>query len=305
MSVEATPVPPARPQPVPNCDRTSVGFVPLTDLGTGTYQGFTGGLYPNGSNQPPAAYAREGAAYAQKVLPRNQQGQPDPEGTVALLSFGMSNTTMEYRAFKQRADADPRKHPRLSIVDGAVGGAHAGRIKEPEAPYWSTVAERLDAAGVSAAQVQAGWLKQAIAGESRPFPADAQGLQEALRLIVAIIRQRFPNLQLLYLSSRIYAGYASTPLNPEPAAYDGGFAVKWLIEERMAGKIGGPWLGWGPYLWTDGLKGRSDGLIWTCEDVAPDGTHPSIPTGANKVGQLLLDFFSTDALAKDWFLRAE
>jgi len=132
-----------------------------------------------------------------------------------------------------------------------------------------------------------------------------RGSQEALRQIVAIIRQRFPNLQLLYLSSRIYAGYASTPLNPEPAAYDGGFAVKWLIEERMAGKIGGPWLGWGPYLWTDGLKGRSDGLIWTCEDVAPDGTHPSIPTGANKVGQLLLDFFSTDALAKDWFLRAE
>ena len=303
MSIETSPVPPARPQPTPNCDRTSVGFVPLPDLGRGTYGGFTGGLYPNGANQPPTAYAREGAACAQKVLPRNQQGQPDPEGTVALLSFGMSNTTMEYRAFKQQADADPRKHPRLTIVDGAVGGVDASRMQDPEAPYWSTLAERLEAAGVSAAQVQVGWLKQAIARESRPFPEDAHWLQEAVRQIIGLAAQRFPNLQLLYLSSRIYAGYASTPLNPEPAAYDGGFAVKWLIEERIAGTISGPWLGWGPYLWTDGLKGRRDGLIWTCEDVAPDGTHPSIPTGANKVGQLLFDFFSTDVLAVPWFLR--
>lgn len=239
------------------------------------------------------------------MRPRDKQGQLDATGAVVLLSFGMSNTTMEYSAFKRQADADRRKHPRLTIVDGAVGGAATARAKQPEAPYWNTVAERLEAAGVSAAQVQVGWLKQAVAGESRHFPADAQGLQEDLRLIVAIIQQRFPNLQLLYLSSRTYAGYASTPLNPEPAAYDGGFAVKWLIEDRMAGKISGPWLGWGPYLWTNGLKGRSDGLIWTCEDVAADGTHPSIPTGADKVGQLLLAFFSTDALAQSWFLRAE
>jgi len=279
--------------------------VPLPDLGTGTYEGFTGGLYPGGANQPPASYAQEGAACVQQVRPRNQQGRPDPQGTVALLSFGMSNTTMEYSAFKRRADADPRKHPLLTIVDGAVGGVDASRMKEPEAPYWSTVAVRLQAAGVSAAQVQVAWLKQAIARESRPFPADAQGLQEDLRLIVDIARQRFPNLQLLYLSSRTYAGYASTPLNPEPHAYDGGFAVKWLIEQRTAGTISGPWLGWGPYLWTDGLKGRSDGFIWTCEDVAPDGTHPSIPSGANKIGQLLFDFLSTDATAKPWFLRAD
>ena len=50
----------------------------------------------------------------------------------------------------------------------------------------------------------------------------------------------------------------------------------------MVGKLKGPWLGWGPYLWTDGLLGRSDGLVWSCDDVEADGTHPS-KTGVQKV----------------------
>lgn len=57
MSNRTTPVLPPRPPLRPNCDQTSVGFVPLLDLGLGTYKGFTGGLYPNGANQPPARYA--------------------------------------------------------------------------------------------------------------------------------------------------------------------------------------------------------------------------------------------------------
>ena len=46
-----------------------------------------------------------------------------------------------------------------------------------------------------------------------------------------------------------------------------GFAVKWLIEDRIKGDISGPWLGWGPYLWTDGTRGRSDGLTGRSSDV--------------------------------------
>ena len=121
-----------------------------------------------------------------------------------------------------------------------------------------------------------------------------------LRRIVGILRSRFPNLQLIYLSSRTYAGYATTALNPEPYAYESGFAVKWLVQERIEGKLAGPWLAWGPYLWTDGTKGRRDGLVWTCQDVRSDGTHPS-PSGQQKVAQLLLKFFSTSATAKRWF----
>ena len=214
----------------------------------------------------------------------------------------MSNTTQEFSAFKRIADADPQKATHLAVVDGAQGGQDAVDISKPNATFWTNIENRLEKAGVSAKQVQAVWLKEAIANEDRAFPADAQGLRDNLRAIVGIVQQRYPNVQIVYLSSRTYAGYATTKLNPEPYAYQSGFAVKWLIEDRINGKVGGPWLAWGPYLWTDGTKGRSDGLVWTCQDVQSDGTHPSA-IGQQKVADLLLNFFKADDTAKPWFAR--
>jgi hypothetical protein len=280
-----------------DCSRTSVGYPPLMDMASGTYRGFSGGLYLGGSNLPPRFYSEQGLEASREVQPI--------EGKIVLLSIGMSNTTQEYQGFKRLADVDPARNPAVLVVDGAQGGQDAERIRRPDAPYWQVVDQRLAAAGASRIHVQAAWLKQAIAGENRPFPADAAGLQGALRDIVGIMRDRYPNLRLIYLSSRIYAGYATTQLNPEPYAYQSGYAVKWLIEERIRGRWdGGPWLGWGPYLWTDGLAGRSDGLQWTCADVQQDGTHPST-SGVNKVAKLLLAFFKRDPTASMWFVRDE
>jgi lysophospholipase L1-like esterase len=278
-----------------DCAATSVGLSPLTDLGGGRYHGYRGGLYPDGRNVPPKAYAKTGAARGKAVKP--------VEGKVVLLSIGMSNTTQEFSAFKRIADADARKSPALTIVDGAQGGQDAEIVKDPTSRFWRVVDQRLAAAGATARQVQAVWLKEAIARESTPFPADAKRLQADLAAIVRNLRARFPNLKLVYLSSRTYGGYASTPLNPEPFAYESGFAVKWLVADRIAGRLKGPWVGWGPYLWTDGERGRRDGLVWTCADTRPsDGTHPS-ESGRQKVAQLLLKFFTTDATARPWFLK--
>lgn len=277
-----------------NCEATSTGMTPLPDLGKGKYAGFRGGLYPGGRAKPSAAYLKKGLARTRLVKP--------VDGKIVLLSIGMSNTTQEFSAFKRRADADPRKNPSLVIVDGAQGGQDAPRIRDESAQYWSVIDQRLGSAGVQRSQVQVAWMKQAIAGESRPFPADARGLQADLRQIVAVMRSRFPNLRLVYLSSRTYAGYATTRLNPEPYAYQSGFAVKWLVQERIEGKLPRrPWLGWGPYLWTDGTTGRRDGFVWTCADTGADGTHPSA-SGMEKVGALLLSFFKRDRTARPWFL---
>ena len=212
----------------------------------------------------------------------------------------MSNATEEFAAFKRAADRDPAKNPSLTIVDGAQDGWDAERVKsDPE--YWDNIEARLEAAGVAANQVQAVWLKESIAGEDRRFPRDAKALQADLRAIIRAMRARYPSLRLVYLSSRTYGGYAVTGLNPEPAAYDSGYAVRGVIQERMAAKIKGPWLAWGPYLWTDGLRGRNDGLVWNCDDVADDGTHPS-KTGVQKVVNLLTAFFKSDPTARRWFV---
>ena len=58
------------------------------------------------------------------------------------------------------------------------------------------------------------------------------------RQIEGVARARYPNLGLIYLASRTYAGYASTNLNPEPYAYEGGFSMRWLIERQQAGAAG-------------------------------------------------------------------
>jgi hypothetical protein len=274
------------------CSQTSTGLIPLTDMGKRRYKGHRGGLYPNGSNQPPAGYLKQGLAAAKRVRPLR--------GRIVVLSIGMSNTSQEFQAFTKSMAGDTTINRALKPVDGAMGGWDARRISKPNAGYWRAVDRRLAGAGASARDVQVVWLKEAISGEDREFPRDANALRANLRSIARILARRYPNLRLIYVSSRIYGGYAVTALNPEPAAYDSGYAVRGLIQERMQGKLKGPWIGWGPYLWADGLKARSDGLTWTCDDVRKDGTHPS-PVGAAKVARLLLQFFRSDPTAKSWF----
>jgi hypothetical protein len=47
-------------------------------------------------------------------------------------------------------------------------------------------------------------------------PEHAEELIGHIRQSLQIARRKFPNLRVAYLSSRIYAGYATTGLNPEP-----------------------------------------------------------------------------------------
>lgn len=290
LSIAQAPAREARPNA--QCSLASTGLVPLTDMGNRRYRGYRGGLYPGGLNKPSAKYLKKGMTASKQVHPIN--------GKIVLLSIGMSNASAEFSAFKRSAGSDDQVNPKLVIVDGAQDGFDATNVIARPA-YWDTVDGRLGAAGVSASQVQIVWLKEAIAGEHRRFPKDAKALQTSLRKIINTMRLRFPKLRLVYLSSRTYGGYAITGWNPEPAAYDGGFAVRGVIQDRISGKLKGPWVAWGPYLWTDGLAGRSDGLQWTCDDVEADGTHPS-RAGVQKVVNLLTPFFKTDPTAKRWYL---
>jgi len=295
-----------------DCTRTSTGLVPLTDLGSGTYQGFSGGLYPGSSNQRPAGHESAGVAIANAVVPLDTLGNPDPNGRIVLISVGMSNCTLEFSRFVPLAMTNPGRNPRLLVVDCAEGGQTAHIVRDPTSAYWDTVAARLHARGSSLAQVQAVWIKEANARPTGGFPASTDSLLWDLGGVVRTIKQKMPKTRLTYFTSRIYAGYATTNLNPEPYAYESGFAVKWLLEAQIAGvdslnfdpaagPVVAPWLSWGLYLWADGLEPRSDGFTWACSSFQSDGTHPSTQ-GQDIVADSLLAFFSNDETARPWFL---
>ena len=288
------------------------GLTPLSDLGTGTYQGFQGGLYPTGVNHPPVAHFRAAVARAAEIVPRNAAGAPDPQGFIAMIAVGMSNTTHEFGAFERNADLSGNRNARLVLMDTGQGGQTAAIIADPAAAYWTTMTQRLTAMGLTAAQVQVAWLKEADAGPPNDFPGHATVLRDELELVVQNLHDKFPNLKLCYLSSRIYGGYSQQgTLNPEPQAYESGFSVKWLIEDQIAGDPGlsygqvdgpvrAPLLLWGPYLWADGPSPRSDGLTWQIGDLENDHVHPS-PSGEEKVAGLLAAFFAADATSARWW----
>jgi hypothetical protein len=293
--------------------RESTGLIALPDLGKGTYKGEEGGLYPGGVNTPPPAHLKAGLAMARKIVPLDADGHPSPSGKIVLISIGMSNTTMKFQTFMKIAADDHSLNPRLALVDGAQGGQVAWVTANPKMPFWEVVDQRLAAANVTPKQVQAGWILQANPGPFLPFPAEAKELQGNLVDTLHVMQDKFPNLKITYLSSRTYAGYAISPLNPEPWAYESGFSVKWLIADQIAGKselnydpskgqVRAPWLAWGPYVWADGVKPNKDGLSYAIDDYgAQDRTHPT-DSGRMKVATRLLAFLKTDSTSKSWFL---
>lgn len=310
-------------------------LIPLTDLPPFTYFGYAGGLYPN-ANTMPVAHDSVGRARARAVVPRDLTGAPSPAGKYVLLSMGMSNTTQEWCAvvgdqcdawtFTGQALAGGAVNSTsLVIVNGAMGGQTAATWDEPDDPNYDRVRDDvLGPAALSEAQVQVIWMKvanprPADGPGAGPLPvpgSDADSLLMRMGNIVRAAKTRYPNLQIVFASSRTYAGYATIDLNPEPYAFESGFAVKWLIEAQIAqmasGTVdpragdlnydtGAPWLAWAAYLWADGTAPRSDGLTWLVGDFEADGTHPS-RSGETKVGALLLDFFTTSPHAACWFL---
>lgn len=307
--------------------------IPLNDLGGNKYLGqFEGGLYEHGTNVPPADHLAIGLGQAAQVRPLDRNGNASPTGKIAMISVGMSNTTQEFCAagnpspctswsFVGQATADAAvNHSTLALVNGARGGQDASTWESPTQSNWDGVKADLTSAGLTEAQVQAAWIKQANAQPRTSLPsssADAYRLVGQLGNIARALKVRYPNIRLAYFSSRIYAGYATTTLNPEPYAYETGFAVKWLIaaqvEQERSGKIdpiagdlgpaAAPWLSWAAYLWADGLNPRSDGLTWARSEFESDGTHPAT-AAEQKVGSMLLAFFKSDPTTRSWFLAS-
>jgi hypothetical protein len=155
-----------------------------------------------------------------------------------------------------------------------------------------------------------------ISGKQPAFPQDMTALQSEYESIARNLHSKFPNIKLVYYTSKFYDGYATglkDSIYPEPFGFESGFAVKWAIADQINGSanlnwdanigpVMAPWMSWAAYEWTNGLNARSDGLTWSCQDVTSDGVHPSPMHGREKDANILLNFFKTDTTTIPWFL---
>lgn len=213
-----------------SCGGSGTTKVPITDLATGCYLGYRGGLYPNGTNELSGAHLAAGRAAAAQIVPLDLNGAPSTDGKYVMLSVGMSNTTQEFcndaaqlrscvpQTFMTQAAADAAvNHSTMVIVNGALSGRAAASWVSPSSAEYDRIRDTwLTPLGLSENQVQVAWVKVANPNPTVRLPnpnADAFVLEDRIGQIARALKSRYPNLRQVFLSSRIYAGYATTTLN--------------------------------------------------------------------------------------------
>jgi Abnormal spindle-like microcephaly-assoc'd, ASPM-SPD-2-Hydin/Putative Ig domain len=280
-------------------------MVALTDLGTGTFLGYEGGLYPNGQNTPPTAQLDQALADATTIA--------NTPGPYALISVGVSITRTAWDEYGPMEQADPQLNPNLVLVNAAIDGTDSPDWVSSSSGTWLSITNYfLPYQGLTANNVVAAWLYMPHSDPAGTYPANMQDQETDLISILQDMHTYFPNLQIVYLSSLHYGGYGATASYPEPAAYEFGLAVQDVIADQISGDpalnnnpangtVMAPLLLWGPYLWSNGLLGREDGLTWDCQDFSSDGLHNSA-IGRNKEAGLMTTFFKSDPTATPWYL---
>lgn len=173
---------------------------------------------------------------------------------------------------------------------------------------------------VTEAQVQILWIKLVNDIPTASLPAanaDVHVLRGRLGQILRFAKQRYPNLSIAFLTPSSYRGWAGA-FNPEPQAYETGFAVKWVIDAQITQMETGtidpvigdldytndtvPWIVWGPYLWANGPESRlADSMSWAREDYIFDGVHHT-QAGLSKFGLTLQHFFVFNRFSHCWLV---
>src|SRR5205823_8982388 len=124
-------------------------------------------------------------------------GKPADDGRILFVSISMSNATQEFSLFKEMADADSAKSPRLTIVDCAQGGQAMAEWASPTAQPWTVAEQRIAAAKCSPQQVQLAWIKLANKGARGGLEEHGRKLQSDTREVIEIAKSKFHNLRVI------------------------------------------------------------------------------------------------------------
>jgi hypothetical protein len=246
-------------------------------------------------------------------------------------------STGTFMAQAEAGQASGTVNPNIVFVDCAQAGQDAGDWAVANSSAWSEcLNNRLPATGLTAKQIEVVLWKEgdiqpasngleplsAMAGsactKAETKTVDACFYEKQTAKSARLMHKKFRSVKLMFLQSRTYGGYANlagSTENPEPYAYEYGFATKWLVDaqnnqlsgggvDKIAGNLNlkrAPVLVWGAYFWASGTTPRSDGLAWLRSDFdASDGTHPT-QSGWTKIANLLMEFYAASPYAAPWF----
>ena len=259
-----------------DCDATSTGIVPL---------------YPSIFVSRTAEQESAALAAVNSI----------PAGPTVLLGVGMSNARRVWLVFVDDAAADPLKNPDVHVVNAAQGGGSASNWAiEDETRTWGKVSGELaNAGGFTKADVSVIWFMIHNSINRKTVEEYSATLESDVRAALDLFEIEFPNLKIVWIQTMIYAGYSTVSGNYEPFAFESGYVAQRLVADQN-------WpffVGYGPYLWADGMVPRDDGLIWLCSDFADDGNHPDL-NGQIKHSEYLLQFFHEDSVASIGYLDA-
>ncbi|MFM9945600.1 MAG: T9SS type A sorting domain-containing protein [Bacteroidia bacterium] len=299
-----------------NCDNHTTGLVPIMDLAGKQYRGFTGGKYSTGNSRPTLQLNRA-ITQAQKIKPLDTAGiENQINGKIIFAAVGASNPATEFNKLIEHCDTFKKINKKVRLFNTCVGGTGIQKMNEASDNYWIQANKKLKDSGYSAKQVQVVWVEQEnTQNPDTAFPSAALGLMADYQKLLSVIYQKFPNVKIVYINQRAFAGYVDVTPGVIgkglhfPRDYYNGWCIKWLIEKQINNESGYkfpselPFIDWATSFWADGKNARSDGLSYDCNtDYGGDGLHLS-EQGERKAGVILFNYFKNDTVSKYWFYQ--
>lgn len=289
--------------------------IPLNDLGTGTYMGYTGGLYPDGANSPSGQYATDLLQISSSIVPIDTFGIPSAtKGKIVFFSLGASTGGKNMQALIAKTTGNPLTNPKLVMADCNQGGAYSSlsSIANPLDPYWATVTKVINRKKASYRQVQVVYLETDDGISTKQFPDRPNFIKNKIEAAARTMKKKFVNMKVLYLLGRTRTfnnkRNNATPWNTEPSPYYFGWASKWAIEDQINGVPGteykgsnpvAPIITWGFYQWADSIPRATDDFYWRWSETK-DGLH-SNEAGEDTLATRFQNFLLTDPNAKKWY----
>lgn len=289
-----------------------VDSIPINDLGTGTFNGYTGGLYPDGSNTASGTYANDLLAASQSIVPLDTFGNPSTkiQGRILFISIGASTGANMMIALKAKTTGNSLTNPRLHLMNcnQAAQKASLNSILDPHDPYWDHVKQVIQGNKGSYKQVQIVYLETDDSTLKVSFPTRPLIVKNDIEACMRTMKKKFPNMKVLYVLARTRVFGNNTPWNGEPSPYYFGWACKWAIEDQINGVTGteykgknavAPMIAWGFYEWAWTTPRKTDGFYWL-ESETKDDLHANT-AGEDTLSNRFQNFLLTDPYASTWY----